>query len=75
MAKLASQFAPNVTSALFLYILQCLWFSCEEAAGSPPAVLRLYTNLWTRGSGLVSLDQMGINPTTTTTICFAMDLK
>ncbi|GFX01298.1 RNase H domain-containing protein [Trichonephila clavipes] len=32
-----------------------------------PAVLRLCTDLWTHGSGLVSLDQMGISPTTTTT--------
>ncbi|GFV73104.1 uncharacterized protein TNCV_3665211 [Trichonephila clavipes] len=33
----------------------------------PPAVLRLCTDLWTHGSGLVSLDQIGISPTTTTT--------
>ncbi|GFT26658.1 hypothetical protein TNCV_3604631 [Trichonephila clavipes] len=33
----------------------------------PPAVLRLCTDSWTHGSGLVSLDQMGISPTTTTT--------
>ncbi|GFT35682.1 hypothetical protein TNCV_2849711 [Trichonephila clavipes] len=33
----------------------------------PSAVLRLCTDLWTHGSGLVSLDQMGISPTTTTT--------
>ncbi|GFW56846.1 RNase H domain-containing protein [Trichonephila clavipes] len=32
----------------------------------PPAVLRLCTDLWTHGYGLVSLDQMGISPTTTT---------
>ncbi|GFW78434.1 hypothetical protein TNCV_1379801 [Trichonephila clavipes] len=32
----------------------------------PPAVLRLCTDLWDHGSGLVSLDQMGISPTTTT---------
>ncbi|GFY15518.1 uncharacterized protein TNCV_1573291 [Trichonephila clavipes] len=28
----------------------------------PPAVLRLCTDLWTHGSGLVSLDQMGLVP-------------
>ncbi|GFW97020.1 hypothetical protein TNCV_4802331 [Trichonephila clavipes] len=45
--------------------LQCLGFSCEEAS-APPPVLRLCTDLWTHGSGLVSLDQMGISLTTTT---------
>ncbi|GFW04234.1 uncharacterized protein TNCV_2669991 [Trichonephila clavipes] len=50
------------------YILQCLGFSCEEAV-APPAVLRLCTDLWTHRSGLVSLDQMGINPTTTKIAC------
>ncbi|GFW98215.1 RNase H domain-containing protein [Trichonephila clavipes] len=34
----------------------------------PPAVLRLCTDLWTHGSGLVKLDQMEISSTTTTTI-------
>ncbi|GFX88285.1 uncharacterized protein TNCV_1705061 [Trichonephila clavipes] len=48
-------------------ILQCLGFSCEEAVASPSAVLRFCTYLWTHGSGLVSLDQMGISPTTTST--------
>ncbi|GFV65080.1 hypothetical protein TNCV_4671111 [Trichonephila clavipes] len=31
----------------------------------PPAVLRRYTDLWTHGSGLVSLDRMEISPTNT----------
>ncbi|GFV22655.1 hypothetical protein TNCV_2078451 [Trichonephila clavipes] len=68
VAKEASQFAANVTSLSPFspqHILQCLGFSCEEAV-APPAVLRLCTDLWTHGSGLVSLDQMGISPTTTT---------
>ncbi|PRD25296.1 UNVERIFIED_CONTAM: hypothetical protein NCL1_41322 [Trichonephila clavipes] len=42
------------------HILQCLEFSCEEAVAPPPAVPRLCTDLWAHGSGLVSLDQMGI---------------
>ncbi|GFV84781.1 uncharacterized protein TNCV_4297631 [Trichonephila clavipes] len=32
----------------------------------PPAILRLCRDLWTHGSGLVTLDQMEISPTTTT---------
>ncbi|GFU67477.1 RNase H domain-containing protein [Trichonephila clavipes] len=44
-----SQFSPKP-------IMQCLGFSCEEAVASP-AVLRICTDLWTHGSGLVSLDQ------------------
>ncbi|GFW22239.1 uncharacterized protein TNCV_1429931 [Trichonephila clavipes] len=46
-------------------ILQCLRFSCEEAVAFPLAVLRLCTDVWTHGSGLVSLDKMGISPITT----------
>ncbi|GFS89847.1 RNase H domain-containing protein [Trichonephila clavipes] len=57
----------NITLFSPQHILQCLEFSCEEAVASlPPAVLRLCTDLWTHGSGLVSIDQMGISPTTTT---------
>ncbi|GFU68365.1 hypothetical protein TNCV_3077531 [Trichonephila clavipes] len=33
----------------------------------PPTVLRLCTDLWAHGSGLVSLDQMGLVPPSTTT--------
>ncbi|PRD23238.1 UNVERIFIED_CONTAM: hypothetical protein NCL1_46927 [Trichonephila clavipes] len=43
--------------------LQCLEFSCEEAVASPMLFLTC-TNLWAHESGLVSLDQMGISPTT-----------
>ncbi|GFU16124.1 RNase H domain-containing protein [Trichonephila clavipes] len=47
------------------HILQCLGFFCEETVASPPAAVpRLCTHLWALGSGLVSLDQMGISPTT-----------
>ncbi|GFS66513.1 uncharacterized protein TNCV_3857241 [Trichonephila clavipes] len=46
------------------HILQCLGSSCEEVV-APPAVLRLSTDLWAHGFGLVKLDQMGISPTTT----------
>ncbi|GFY25164.1 uncharacterized protein TNCV_2482851 [Trichonephila clavipes] len=46
-------------------ILQYLGFSCEEAVASSPAVLKLCTDLWTHGSGLVKLDQIGISSTTT----------
>ncbi|GFT52894.1 uncharacterized protein TNCV_1460021 [Trichonephila clavipes] len=47
-------------------ILQCLGFSARRLL-HPPAVLRLCTDIWTHGSGLVKLDQMGISPTTTKT--------
>ncbi|GFX49090.1 RNase H domain-containing protein [Trichonephila clavipes] len=49
------------------HILQCLGFSCEVEAVATfyTSVLRLCTDLWTHGYGLVSLDQMGISPTTT----------
>ncbi|GFY23661.1 uncharacterized protein TNCV_2788941 [Trichonephila clavipes] len=53
-----SQFSPQ-------HILQCQGFPVRRLL-HPPAVLRLCTDLWTHGSGLVSLDQMGISPTTTT---------
>ncbi|GFU46890.1 hypothetical protein TNCV_640411 [Trichonephila clavipes] len=40
----------------------------EKRLLHPPVVLGLYnTDLWTHGSGLASLDQMGISPTSTTT--------
>ncbi|GFT82224.1 uncharacterized protein TNCV_2272861 [Trichonephila clavipes] len=65
--KKASQFAPNVTSVLFLLSTVCnVWGFPVRRLLHPPAVLRLCTNLWTHGSGLVKLDQMGISPTTTT---------
>ncbi|GFT82211.1 uncharacterized protein TNCV_3700231 [Trichonephila clavipes] len=65
--KKASQFAPNVTSVLFLLSTFCnVWGFPVRRLLHPPAVLRLCTNLWTHGSGLVKLDQMGISPTTTT---------
>ncbi|PRD36122.1 UNVERIFIED_CONTAM: hypothetical protein NCL1_09596 [Trichonephila clavipes] len=62
----AFQFAPNVTSVLFLLGTFCnVWGFPVRRLLHSPAVLRLCTDLWTHGSGLVSLDQMGISPTTT----------
>ncbi|GFW73788.1 uncharacterized protein TNCV_1542421 [Trichonephila clavipes] len=52
-----SHFSPQ-------HILQCLGFSCEVAVASPLMFVDC-TYLWTHGSGLVLLDQMGISPTTT----------
>ncbi|GFT02672.1 uncharacterized protein TNCV_829441 [Trichonephila clavipes] len=50
------------------HILQCLGFSCEEViAPPPPAVLGLSADLWAHGFGLVSQDQTGMSPNTTTT--------
>ncbi|GFS54541.1 uncharacterized protein TNCV_1742881 [Trichonephila clavipes] len=46
------------------HILQYLGFSCEKAVASPMLFLD-FVDLWTHGSGLVSLDQMGISRTTT----------
>ncbi|GFS78747.1 hypothetical protein TNCV_3149081 [Trichonephila clavipes] len=51
------------------HILQCLGFSSYEEAFAPPAVLKICTDLWTHGSGLVSREQMGISPTTTCLLC------
>ncbi|GFV48143.1 uncharacterized protein TNCV_3554221 [Trichonephila clavipes] len=66
VAKEAFQFAPNVTSISFLLSTFCnVWSFPVRRLLPPPAVLRLCTDLWTHGSGSVSLDQMGISPTTT----------
>ncbi|GFX10745.1 uncharacterized protein TNCV_147871 [Trichonephila clavipes] len=49
------------------HILQCLGFSCEEAVTFPLLLLdfvQIY--VWAHRSSLVSLDQMGIRPTTAT---------
>ncbi|GFV94616.1 uncharacterized protein TNCV_3826831 [Trichonephila clavipes] len=59
----ASQFTPNVTSVLFLLGTFCnvSGFPARRLLHSS-ALLRLCTDLWTLGSGLVSLDQMGLVP-------------
>ncbi|GFV56511.1 uncharacterized protein TNCV_2276491 [Trichonephila clavipes] len=55
----------NISPFSLQHILLCLGFSCEETIAPPtPAVLRLCTGLWAYGSGLVSLDEMGISSTT-----------
>ncbi|GFU05490.1 transposable element Tcb2 transposase [Trichonephila clavipes] len=76
IAKEASQLAPNVASLIPFspqHILQFLGFSCEEAVASSLLFLDL-TDLWTHGSGIVLLDQMGISPTTTTTTTTTLTL-
>ncbi|GFX26959.1 uncharacterized protein TNCV_1841311 [Trichonephila clavipes] len=65
MAKDASQFAPNETTVLFLLSTFCnIWGFSMRRQLLRPVVLRLCAGLWAHGSGLVSLDQMGISPTT-----------
>ncbi|GFU18166.1 uncharacterized protein TNCV_2033251 [Trichonephila clavipes] len=53
----------NISTFFPQHILQCLGFSCEEAVASPLLFLD-FVQIY----GLMDLNQMGISPTTTTSV-------